>query len=86
MAGEVLEVPQFIPSVETSFKQLGFNFVYNAPKVWNKLPYEIHSVTSLLSFRKKLKAYLIIKAYLPHVLSYSLIVPVVLTPFCVSGL
>ena len=66
MEGEVLEVPQFIPSVhKSSSKQFGFSLAYDAPKVWNELLDDIHSATSLLSFRKKLKAYFFTKAYIP---------------------
>ena len=63
--GEVLEVPQFIPSVHKSTRHFGFSFAYDAPKVWNELPDDIRSATSLLSFRKKLKSYLFAKAFPP---------------------
>ena len=63
MEVEVLEVPQFIPSVQKSSKQFGFTFTYDAPKVWNKSSDDIHSTTSLLSFQKKLIAHLFTKAY-----------------------
>ena len=43
MDGEVLEVPQFIPSVHKSSKQFAFNFAYDDHKVWNELPDDIHS-------------------------------------------
>ena len=65
MEGEVLEVPQFIPSVHKSTKEFGFSLAYDAPKVWNELLDDIHSATSLLCFRKKLKAYFSTKAYIP---------------------
>ena len=38
MEGEVLEMPQFIPSVHKSTKQFGFIFAYDAPKVWIEYP------------------------------------------------
>ena len=57
MEGEVLKVAQFIPCVHTSSKQFGVDFAYDATKVWKELPDDIRSVTSLLSFWKKLKAY-----------------------------
>ena len=65
MECEVLEVAQFIPSVHKSCKQFGYCFAYDAPKVRNELSDDIHFATSLLSFRKKLKAYLFTKAYPP---------------------
>ena len=65
MEGKVLEVPQFIPSVHKSTKQFGFSFAYSAHKVWDELPDDIYSATSLLSFRKKLDAYLFTKAHPP---------------------
>ena len=52
MEGEVLEVPQFIPSLHKSTQQFGFSFAHDAPKVWNELLDDTHSVTFPLSFRK----------------------------------
>ena len=48
--GEVLEVPQFIPSVHKLSKQFGFSFVFDAPKVWNESLDDICSVRFLLYF------------------------------------
>ena len=62
MEGKVLEVPQFIPSVQKTTEQFGFSFAYDVPKEWNDLPDDIYSATSLLSFQKGLKAYLFTKA------------------------
>ena len=58
MEGEVLEVPQYIPSVHKSNKPFGFGFACDALKVCSELPDDCHSGASLLSFRKKLKTYL----------------------------
>ena len=49
MEGDVLEVPEFIPYIQKSSKQMSFSFAYDATKVWNKLLDDIHSATSLLS-------------------------------------
>ena len=49
MDGEVLRVTQFIPSIRKSTRQFGFSFAYDAPKVWNELPDDICSATSLPS-------------------------------------
>ena len=38
---------------------------YDAPRIWNDLPDDVHSAKSLSSFRKKLKTYLFEKAYPP---------------------
>ena len=43
MEDEVLEVPQFIPSIHKSTKQFGFSFSYDAEKVWICLPDDMHS-------------------------------------------
>ena len=65
MEGEILEVKQFIPPVISQVINLALVLpkYADAPKVWNELPYDIHSATSLLSFWKKLKAYVCTKAY-----------------------
>ena len=40
-------------------KQFGLSFAYDAPKIWNELPDDVRSATSIASFRKKLKAYIL---------------------------
>ena len=65
MEGKVLEVPQFIPPVHLSNKQFGLSFARGTPQVWNESPKDIRSVTSLLSFWKKMKTYLFPSAYPP---------------------
>ena len=61
MEGEVHKVPQFMPSVQKLTKQFGRIFASDAPKVWSN---DIRSVKTLLSFWKKLKAYLFTNTYL----------------------
>ena len=63
--GVFLEVPHFAPSVYKSPKHFGLSFAYNAPKIWNDLPDDVWSATSLHSFRKKLKTYNFAQAYPP---------------------
>ena len=58
---------QFNPFVHKSTKQYGYSFAYDPLKVWNELPDDICSATSLLSFTQKLKACLFTKAYTPFV-------------------
>ena len=58
-------VLQFILSVHKPTKRYGFSFAYDAAKVGNELPDGIHSAISILSFRKKLKAYLFTQDYPP---------------------
>ena len=48
-------MPQLVPCINMSTKQFGFSLVDDALKAWNELLDDIQSVTSLLSFRKKLK-------------------------------
>ena len=48
----------FAISVYNSTKHFGLSFAYDAPMIWNDLPDDVHSATSLQSFRKKLKTYL----------------------------
>ena len=49
-----LEVPHFATFVYKSTKHFGLSFAYDAPKIWNDLPDDESSATSLHSFRKKL--------------------------------
>ena len=63
--GIILHVPQYQPSIYTSTKQFSLSFAYDAPKIWNELPDDVRSATSIASFRKKLKAYLFCQAYPP---------------------
>ena len=48
-----------------SVKHFGHSFVFDAPKIWNELPHDMRSATSVASFRKKLKTYLFAKVYAP---------------------
>ena len=45
---------------------LAFSFAFDAPKIWNELPNDVGSASSVASFRKKLKTYWFAKAYLPY--------------------
>ena len=63
--GIILHVPQYQPSIYKSTKQFGLSFAYDALKIWNELPDDVRSATSIASFRKKLKAYLFCQAYPP---------------------
>ena len=63
--GIILHVSQYQPSIYKSTKQFGLSFAYDVPKIWNELPDDVRSATSIASFRKKLKAYLFCQAYPP---------------------
>ena len=64
-----LAVPQYYPSVHKSRKPLQNSFAFYTLfifyTVWNNLPDEVRSVPTLACYRKKLKSYLIEKAFLP---------------------
>ena len=62
---QYLTVPPFHSSVFKSVKHFGKTFAFDAPKIWNELPHDMQSATSVASFRKKLKTYLFAKAYPP---------------------
>ena len=62
---QYLTVPPFHSSVFKSAKHFGHSFAFDAPKIWNDLPQDVRSATSVASFRKKLKTYLFAKAYSP---------------------
>ena len=63
--GVFLELPHFATSLYKSSKHFGLSFAYDAPKIWNDLPDDVRSATSLHSFRRKLQAYLFAQAYPP---------------------
>ena len=44
-------------------KHFGHSFAFEAPKIWNELPDDVRSATSVASFRKKLKTYLFAQTY-----------------------
>ena len=62
---QYLTVPPFHSSVFKSAKHFGNSFAFDAPKIWNDLPQDVRSATSVASFRKKLKTCLFAKAYPP---------------------
>ena len=62
---QYLTVPPFHSSVFKSAKHFGHSFAFDAPKIWNDLPQDVRSATSVASFRKKLKTYLFPKANPP---------------------
>ena len=62
---QYLAVPPFRSSVFKSVKHFDHSFAFDAPKIWNELPYDVHSAASVASFIKKLKTYLFAKAYPP---------------------
>ena len=62
---QYLTVPPSHSSVFKSAKHFGHSFAFDAPKIWNDLPQDVRSATSVASFRKKLKTYLFAKAYPP---------------------
>ena len=38
LEGVMLDIPPFVPFVYKSMKQFGFNFAFDAPRIWNNLP------------------------------------------------
>ena len=55
-------VPPFHSSVYKSVKHFGHSFVFDARKIWNKLPDYVSCAIYIASFRKKLKTYLFAKS------------------------
>ena len=82
--GVFLEVPHFSTSIYMSSKHFGLSFACDAPETWNNLP-DVHLVTLLHSFRRKLITYLFAQAYPPYLL-LSLVSLCGADPCCVSGL
>ena len=49
-------VPYFHPSTKKLVNWFGYSFAFDTPPtVWNALPNEIHTFTTIASFRKQLK-------------------------------
>ena len=59
---QYLTIPPFHSSVFKSVKHFSHSFALDAPKIWNELPNDVHSATSVASFRKKLKTYCLKKS------------------------
>ena len=53
----LLNVPRFTSSIGSRA------FVVSAPTLWNNLPHEIRTCTSITSFKSKLKTYLFSEAF-----------------------
>ena len=51
------------PSMQNSMEKFRFSFALDIVRVWNKMPDNIYSATSLSSFRNKLKTHVFAKAY-----------------------
>ena len=60
---QYLTVPPFCSSVFKSVKHFDHSFAFDTPKIWNELLHCVRSAASVSSFRKKLKTYLLAKAY-----------------------
>ena len=65
---QYLAVPPFRSSIFKSVKHFDHSFAFDAPKIWNELPHDVRSATSVASFRKKLKLTCLQK-HIPHSLS-----------------
>ena len=64
--GVLLEVPRFVTSVYTITKHFYLGFAYGSPKIWDDLPDDVRSATSLHSFRKRLKTIILHKHIHPY--------------------
>ena len=64
----IINTSQFLYSTHQSLSQsniLAIVFAFDAPKIWNVLPNDVCSATSVASFRKNLKTSMFAKTYLP---------------------
>ena len=69
--GTILHVPQYQQFIYKSTKQFGLSFAYDAPKIWNELPDDVRSATSIASFRKKTQSIPILPSLSSLVISTS---------------
>ena len=60
-----LLVPSYCPSIHKSKVHFNNSFSYDAPKLWNDLPYDIRSAPNLSSFKSRLNTYLFQKSFPP---------------------
>ena len=60
-----LQVPSYCASIHKSKVHFNNSFSYDAPKLWNDLPYDIRSAQNLSSFKSRLKTYLFQKSFPP---------------------
>ena len=60
-----LQVPSYCASIHKSKVHFNNSFSYDAPKLWNDLPYDIRSAPNLSSFKIRLKTYLFQKSFPP---------------------
>ena len=52
-----LQVPHYCASIHKSKVHFNNSFSYDAPKLWNDLPYDIRSAPNLSCFKSRLKTY-----------------------------
>ena len=60
-----LQLPFYCASIHKSKVYYNNSFSYDAPKLWNDLPYDIPSPPNLSSFKRRLKTYLFQKSFPP---------------------
>ena len=60
-----LQVPFYCASIHKSKVHFNNSFSYDAPKLWNDLPYDIRSAPNLSSFKSRLNTYLFQKSSPP---------------------
>ena len=60
-----LHIPAYKPSVIKSKVHFQFSFSHDGPTLWNSLPHDIRSASSLSMFRRRLKTYLFRVAFPP---------------------
>ena len=60
-----LQVPHYCAAIHKSKVHFNNSFSYDAPKLWNDLPHDIHSAPNLLCFKSRLKTYLFQKSFPP---------------------
>ena len=60
-----LDVPIYKPSIIKSKVHFQHSFAYDGPTLWNSLPHEVRSSSTLSIFRRRLKTYLFSVAFPP---------------------
>ena len=60
-----LDLPVFSPGIHKSKTHFQYSFSHDGPKLWNDLPLDVRTASSLYSFRHKLKAHLFRLAFPP---------------------
>ena len=65
LIGNIWQFLLSTPYSNKSVKHFGHSFAFDALKIWNDLPNDVLSATSVTTFSRQFKIHLFLKTYLP---------------------